>query len=270
MALAFGLLPTNVSVLPSEFTFHIPDQNINELQSLISTANLAPKTWYEEHTDDGSYGISRDWLIEAKNLWIGDFDWRDQERKINSYPNYKINLTDSEGGDIELHFAALFSQKDDAVPVIFLHGWPSSFLEFFPFMDLVSEKYTPDSLPYHVIVPSIPSYGLSSDLSSDVQTTYPIVGRVMNSLMTSLGFDSYVAQAGDFGSLVAQQMCYDHEACKAFHPWDSPFDYWTGHVNKPGRLVSMSHENGGHFAAFEQPQEFLQDVEEFLSKVEGL
>ncbi|KAB5515021.1 Alpha/Beta hydrolase protein [Coniochaeta sp. 2T2.1] len=100
-----------------------------------------------------------------------------------------------------------------------MHGWPGSFMEFFPLMDLLVEKYTPETLPYHVVVPSIPDYGFSSGPreGKDVEVTFAVAGEVMNKLMVGLGFDAYVAQGGDVGSFMATQMCGVHDECKAWH-----------------------------------------------------
>jgi pimeloyl-ACP methyl ester carboxylesterase len=216
MALAFCTLPANVTVQPAPFAFHVQPRDLLELGGLVSAAQIPPASWYVKH-DDGEFGISRDWLVAAKNAWIDDFRWGEHEAKINSYPNFKVNITVDDGGVFSTHFAALFSKKPDATPVIFMHGWPGSYMEFFPMMDLLVQKYTPETLPYHVIVPSIPDYGFSTGPSEDVELTFPIAGEVMNKLMVSLGFDAYVAQGGDVGSFMATLMCSTYDECKAWH-----------------------------------------------------
>ncbi|KAK3323083.1 Alpha/Beta hydrolase protein [Apodospora peruviana] len=218
MALAYSYctLPANITVQPVPFTFHVPRRDLLELGGLVSVAKIPPSSWYIKH-DDGEFGISRDWLAAAKNAWIDDFSWSTHEEKLNSYPNFKVNITTDEAGVFSTHFAALFSKKADATPVIFLHGWPGSYMEFFPMMDLLVQKYTPETLPYHVIVPSIPDYGFSSGPSADVELTFPLAGEVMNKLMISLGFNAYIAQGGDVGSFMATQMCGTYDECKAWH-----------------------------------------------------
>ena len=88
-------------------------------------------------------------------------------------------------------------------------------MEFLPIMNLLQQRYTPETLPYHIIVPSLPGYAFSSPppLFKDFQVQD--VARVMNTLMTQLGFDGgYVVQGGDIGSKVARVTAAEHDACK--------------------------------------------------------
>lgn len=145
---------------------------------------------------------------------------RNCEKHINSFPNFKTTIKDKKG-DFDIHFAALFSEAPDAVPVVLLHGWPGSFLEFLPLLGLFREKYTPQDLKYHVIVPSLPGYTLSGGQPVSEDLDPGDAARLMNTLMCELGFeDGYIAQGGDVGSRVARVMGVEHEACKGvcLHP----------------------------------------------------
>ncbi|KAK3360630.1 Alpha/Beta hydrolase protein [Lasiosphaeria hispida] len=221
MSLAgFGSLPAGILGSPSPFTLHVPNQDLRHLHTLIPKANIAIPSWYNTHAyaPNGTFGVSRDWLKDAQETWAEEFDWRKHEKHYNSFPNFKINVTTPSDGQLfELHFAALFSKNDTAIPVTFLHGWPGSWLEFVPMLGLLAEKYTPETLPYHIIVPSIPDYGLSSRPREDRELTMEVAAEAMNELMVALGFDAYVAQGGDVGSFLAQVMCGVHDECKAFH-----------------------------------------------------
>jgi microsomal epoxide hydrolase len=140
------------------------------------------------------------------------------EERINSFPNYKIPVQDNDGKAYDIHFIALFSEKVDAVPVILLHGWPGSFLEFLDILSLMAAQYTPENLPYHLIVPSLPGYAYSASPPLDKDFRIEDVARLMNHLMLNLGFrGGYVAQGGDIGSKVGRVMAAEHEACKAVH-----------------------------------------------------
>lgn len=133
---------------------------------------------------------------------------------MNSFPNFQVPVEDKIG-TFNIHFAALFSRKPDAVPVVLLHGWPGSFLEFLPMFELFREKYTPETLPYHLVTPSLPGFTLSGipQLSHDISQVD--VARITDSLMKRIGFGSgYIAQGGDVGSRVSRIIAVDHEACK--------------------------------------------------------
>ncbi|KAL2849354.1 Alpha/Beta hydrolase protein [Aspergillus pseudodeflectus] len=218
MAKNFNILPGNITGTPSPFILHIPEEALAEFNHLLGLSPIGPATWWNQDTT-GKFGISREWLTTAKETWLSPkFNWRTHENYINSFPNFKIPITDSEAGVVDIHFAALFSKRVDAIPIIFLHGYPGSFMEFLPMLEVLAGKYTPETLPYHVVVPSLPDYGLSGGASENVEMTLDRAARILNQLMLDLGFGSgYVAQGGDLGSMLARILAVQYETCKAFH-----------------------------------------------------
>ncbi|KAF1974119.1 epoxide hydrolase-like protein [Bimuria novae-zelandiae CBS 107.79] len=151
------------------FTLHIPDQDLSDWRQLLTLSNLGPKTY--------------------KNTYI------------NSFPNYKTTID-----DIDVHFVGLFSSKKDAVPIMFLHGWPGSFIEFLPMLEPVKKKWEGKELPYQFVVPSLPGYTLSSRGPAERDWSMMDTAAVMEKLMRGLGFDKYFVQGGDVGSMVARVM----------------------------------------------------------------
>ncbi|KAF2173377.1 hypothetical protein M409DRAFT_61817 [Zasmidium cellare ATCC 36951] len=149
----FGRLPANARSTPTPFKVEVPDSKLIELKSLIAAGKVGPTT-YEGLQADRRYGIDDKWLQEAKEAWL-EFDWREVEAEINVFSHYKASVSHA-GQDFDIHFIALFSERDDAVPILMLHGWPGSFMEFVPIFRLLKQKYTPTDLPYHIIVPSLP------------------------------------------------------------------------------------------------------------------
>lgn len=119
-----------------------------------------------------------------------------------------------------IHFVGLFSKKADAIPIVLLHGWPGSFLEFLPLLSLLKDKYSPEELPYHLVVPSLPGFTLSSGPPLDRDFTGQDTARVINQVMVNLGFEGgYVAQGGDIGSRIGRIMAVDYDACKGMSLW---------------------------------------------------
>ncbi|KAJ1324493.1 microsomal epoxide hydrolase [Microdochium nivale] len=219
MAIPFGIIPSTAQDKVVPFKLGFPDQDLSEFRDLLRLSKIGPPTWWNQH-DDSQYGVSRGWLSTAKDTWLNDFDWRKHEERINGVPNFKIPIHELKTGQqLEIHFAALFSNKSDAIPLLFLHGFPSSFIEFIPIMELLAEKYTPETLPYHVIVPSLPDYGLSVRATQETEMTVNQAARIMHQLMLELGFGNpgYVVQGGDLGSMLARTMAVRYEECKAFH-----------------------------------------------------
>lgn len=118
---------------------------------------------------------------------------------------------------IDVHFVALFSEKKDAVPIILMHGWPGSFIEFLPMLELVRKQYEKQNLPYHLVVPSLPGYTLSHGLPIDKNWTMEDTAVIMHKLMTNLGFEKYLAQGGDVGSFEAKLLANEQDACVGIH-----------------------------------------------------
>lgn len=142
---------------------------------------------------------------------------RKQEEHINSFPQFTVPV-ESEGITLDIHFMALFSEKPDAIPIAFYHGWPGSFLEFLKIFSLLKERYSPKDLPYHVIAPSLPGFAYSSGPPVDVDYTTEMASVCLHELMVGLGFGSgYVSQGGDIGSFVARHQAAHFDACKSMH-----------------------------------------------------
>jgi microsomal epoxide hydrolase len=193
------------------FTLSVSDQHLSEWRQLLQLSKLAPETW-EGRQEDRRYGVTHEWLSEAKDYWLHKYDWRAQEKHINSFSNYKMQVE-----NVDMHFVGLFSEKKDAVPIVFMHGWPGSFIEFLPMLGLIREKYSAKDLPYHIIVPSLPGYTLSSVQQMEKAWTLEDTARIINQLMLNLGFNKYLAQGGDVGSFEAQIMCKEYDACVGIH-----------------------------------------------------
>ncbi|KNG46681.1 epoxide hydrolase [Stemphylium lycopersici] len=193
------------------FTLNVSEQDMSEWRQLLQLSKLAPETW-EGRQEDHRFGVTHKWLSETKDYWLNKYDWRAAEKRINSFPNYKMQIE-----NVDMHFVALFSEKKDAIPIIFMHGWPGSFIEFLPMVELIKKKYSAKDLPYHIVVPSLPGYTLSKVQSSDTNWTLHDSSRVMNQMMLNLGFDKYLAQGGDVGSFTAQILNAQYDACLGIH-----------------------------------------------------
>jgi microsomal epoxide hydrolase len=123
----------------------------------------------------------------------------------------------SKGQWSELHFLALRSKRKDATPVVLLHGWPGSPLEFLDLLALARDRYSPEEAPYTFIVPSLPGYGFSSGPHLEELWSLETMAEAVEALMTGLGYEGvYIAQGGDIGSFVARILAAQHSA-KAVH-----------------------------------------------------
>lgn len=217
----FGRLPAPLKA-PTPFKVSIPDSELQDFKTLLRLSKI-PSPTYETLQTDRKYGLSHEWMTTAKAQWLDGFDWRKCEAHINSFPAFisKVEL-EVEGNpkkeEYNIHWTGLLSDKEDAVPILLLHGWPGSFLEFLPLMTLFRKQYTPQTLPYHLIATSMPGYSFSSSAPLNREFGIYDVPRIFNQLMHDLGFGSgYVAQGGDIGSRISRLLAVQFEEVKAVH-----------------------------------------------------
>ncbi|KAK8158055.1 Alpha/Beta hydrolase protein [Phyllosticta citrichinensis] len=218
---SYGTIPSAAKTKPTPFKVEIPQEKLQQLEQLVKLSPLGPET-YENLFEDRRYGISHSWLAKAKKEWES-FDWRAHEAHINSFPHFKLPVTDDDGRKHSVHFVALFSTNPSAIPIAFFHGWPGSFLEFLPILSLLKSRYKPEELPFHVVVPSLSGYSFSDRPPKDKDWTVSDEARIMDKFMRELGFEAgYVAQGGDIGSLISRILGAEKESCKAVHLNFSP------------------------------------------------
>lgn len=213
----YSKLPAGATLAVQPFTAHAPEEKVQHSRQLLELSPVGPAVY--ENTQHGrAYGITRDWLTKAKEKWLRDFDWRKYEERINSFPNFKAAVKDADGNSIDMHFMRLFSEREDAIPIVFLHGWPSSFASFMDILDLLKNKYSPKDLPYHVVVPSLPGYAYSSGPPTDKDYGLDKAAGAVDNLMIGLGFQSgYLAQGGDLGSFISRILAMTSASCKGMH-----------------------------------------------------
>ncbi|KAM3441230.1 hypothetical protein MY4824_001681 [Beauveria thailandica] len=213
----YSMLPAAATLAVHPFTAHASEEKVQHFKQLLELSPVGPAVY--ENTQNGRvYGMTRKWLQEAKKHWLQDFDWRRCEERINSFPNFTAQVKDADRHSLDLHFMGLFSEREDAIPIVFLHGWPSSFASFMDILDLLKNKYSAKDLPYHVIVPSLPGYAYSS--GPPLEKDYGLVqaASAMDNLMIGLGFQSgYLVQGGDLGSFISRILALTSDSCKGMH-----------------------------------------------------
>ncbi|KAJ3542143.1 hypothetical protein NM208_g4252 [Fusarium decemcellulare] len=252
----YDTIPAGVQLQLERFQLRILEEKVDEFRQLLRLSKLAPKT-YESLQPDGKFGITHDWISKAKEYWENKYDWRQREGYINSFPNFIANIQDDDGESFRIHFAALFSRKRDAIPLLLLHGWPGNHMEFLKVVEMLRQKYSPEDLPYHVIVPSLPGYTLSSGPPLTKDWSTEDVGRVMNKLMIGLGFGSgYIAQGGDIGAFVSWILAVNHKECHAIHVNFAP--------GKEPEGVSQSDISDAERQGLQRLQKFLTIGEKFI------
>jgi pimeloyl-ACP methyl ester carboxylesterase len=186
----------------SPFTIHVPDEVLSELRARIHRTrwpDRAPGAAWAQGTDLA-------YLQRLLGYWADDFDWRAQERRLNSFKQFRAEL-----GGIRLHFVHERARDGNGIPLILSHGWPSAFLEYLPLVPLLTDPkaHGIDGPAFDVVIPSLPGYGFSE---RPAQASYRTVARMWHQLMHGLGYERYGAGGGDFGAGVATYMALEDPA----------------------------------------------------------
>lgn len=141
-------------------------------------------------------------MKEVKALtkyWIEEFDWRAIEKKLNAIPQFKTEIKVEGFDPIDMHFVHQKSDVKGAIPLLFLHGWPGSFLEVTKMLPLL--KGEDGKQAFHVVAPSLPNYGFSGRVTKK-GFGLGQYAEAANNLMLALGYDQYVTQGGDWGAII--------------------------------------------------------------------
>src|SRR5437867_12594152 len=181
------------------FQFHASDEDLAELRQRIKATR-----WHEkEPVADFSQGVPLATMQKLARYWTTEYDWRKVEAKLNSYPQF---ITEIDGLDI--HFIHVRSKHDNALPVIVTHGWPGSIIEQLKIVDPLVNPTAHGgkaSDAFDVVIPSMPGYAFSGKPTTTGWDPARIA-RAWAVLMKRLGYDRFVAQGGDWGAAVTQQM----------------------------------------------------------------
>ena len=181
------------------FHVDIPDEALEDLRRRIAATN-----WPERETvADQSQGVPLAMIQKLARYWMTDYDWRRCEANLNALPQF---ITEIDGLDI--HFLHVRSQHEDALPLIVNHGWPGSIIEQLKIIDRLTEPTAHGASAadaFHVVIPSMPGYGFSGKPMSTGWGPERM-GQAWAELMKRLGYGGYVAQGGDWGAFVVDQM----------------------------------------------------------------
>ncbi len=181
--------------------FHIetPEAALADLRRRVAATR-----WPERETvADATQGVQLATMQALARYWAGQHDWRKCEARLNALPQF---LTQIDGLDI--HFIHVRSKHPNALPVIITHGWPGSIIEQMKVIDPLTNPTAHGGSAadaFDVVIPSLPGHGYSGKPTAtgwDPQR----IARAWATLMTRLGYKRYVAQGGDWGNAVTEQM----------------------------------------------------------------
>jgi pimeloyl-ACP methyl ester carboxylesterase len=179
------------------FTFEVSDEQLEDLRSRIKA------TRWPDREVDPSQGVQLETIQALADYWASEYHWRKFEERFAALPHF---VTEIDGVDI--HFIHVRSEREDALPLIVTHGWPGSTVEQLKIIDPLTkptEHGGEEVDAFHLVIPSLPGHGFSG---KPTETGWdPIrIAKAWAVLMERLGYDRYVAQGGDWGNAVTEQL----------------------------------------------------------------
>jgi len=188
---------TDDAIRPFKFT--ASDEQLADMKRRIAATRWPSK----EIVGDQSQGVQLATIQKLANYWANNYDWRKAEAKLNSYPQFVTNID-----GVDIHFIQVKSKEKNALPIIITHGWPGSIIEQLKVIDPLTNPTAFGGTAadaFDVVIPSLPGYGFSA---APTTTGWdPIrIAKAWAVLMNRLGYKRYVAQGGDWGNAVTEQL----------------------------------------------------------------
>src|SRR5262245_31771926 len=181
------------------FRFEAPEAALADLLQRIKATKWPDR----EQVTDTSQGVQLATMQNLAKHWSSDYNWRKIEGRLNALPNF---LTEIDGLDI--HFIHERSKHENALPMIVTHGWPGSIIEQLKIIEPLTNPTAhgaSTSDAFHLVIPSLPGYGFSGKPTKPGWNP-PSIAKAWGTLMQRLGYKKYVAQGGDWGNAVTENM----------------------------------------------------------------
>lgn len=171
------------------FTIHVDDEELADLRRKLSAVELPG----DHDNDDWGYGTNQGYLSDLLRSWANDFDWRSQEKAMNTFDHYRVTLR----GQL-IHY--MHVQQQGRFPLLLLGGWPWTFWDF--------ADVAPELSSFELIIPDLPGYGFSTPLSRS-GIGFVDIAEMFHELMTeTLGHQHYGVYGSDWGGVVAAQLAH--------------------------------------------------------------
>lgn len=181
------------------FKYKATEAQLEELRRRVRATRFPER----EIVDDSSQGVQSATIEKLAKYWAEDYDWRKVEARLNALPQFTTSID-----GVNIHFIHVRSKHKDALPIIVTHGWPGSVIEQLKIVEPLTDPTAHGGLSsdaFDVVIPSIPGYGFSGKPTE--RGWNPVrIAHAWIELMKRLGYARYVAQGGDWGDAVTEQM----------------------------------------------------------------
>jgi pimeloyl-ACP methyl ester carboxylesterase len=183
------------------FRIDVPEEDLDDLRRRIAATRWPSK----ELVEDRSQGVQLATLQELARYWTTDYDFGRVEARLNALPQFMTEID-----RLDIHFIHVRSQHEDALPLVMTHGWPGSVIELLdvigPLTDPTAHGGTAEDA-FDLVLPSLAGYGFSGE-PTEVGWYSGRVAQAWAELMHRLGYTRYVAQGGDQGAAVTDDMAH--------------------------------------------------------------
>ncbi|KAF8880427.1 Alpha/Beta hydrolase protein [Infundibulicybe gibba] len=196
------------------FTISVSDEKLQLLRKKLELATLP-----DELEDSGTeYGAPLGDIRRMVARWRDGYDWRKHEAQLNAeLPQFTRDIEVDGHGALNIHYVHQRGDAVDAIPLLFVHGWPGSFLEVRKLLPLLRQS-SPEHPSFHIVAPSLPGYGFSA---APKKKGFGLsqYAEVSHKLMLALGYNEYVTQGGDWGYAITRRIAevYGGKHSKAWH-----------------------------------------------------
>ena len=186
------------------FTIDVPAAVLRDLDE-----RLARTRWPDQLPGTGwDYGADTAYLRELVDYWQNEYDWREQERALNRFEHYRATVDGT-----RIHFVHAKSRDPNAIPLLLLHGWPSSFVQMLDLIPLLTDPAAhglPSAPSFHVVAASLPGFGFS-DVPPRPGVGFATSAELMATVMhDALGYERYGVRGSDLGGVIVRQMALKH------------------------------------------------------------
>jgi epoxide hydrolase len=199
------------------YAIHVDDQVLKDLRR-----RLTETRWPTAIPGAGwKYGADVADVRTLCDYWHNTYDWRTHEQRLNRIPQFRGEID-----AVEIHFFHLRAQGSRRAPLLLLHGWPGSSIEFEAMLAPLTDPGRESAAPaFDVVVPSLPGFGFSGK-PLEAGWSADRIASVLHTLMTSvLGYPRFGVQGGDWGTIIGTRMAYAHPGSLIGLHINMPFGY---------------------------------------------